>query len=126
MQITMNDMAVINQVFSAHKDDKMPIKVAYKFNKILKSTEEDIKFFQEKYREILFKYCQKQENGNLFIDEKGNFIVDKENTEAYTKEMNDLLTTKIDIPDTCTFNLDELDNLELTLQEVNALDSLIK
>lgn len=125
MQITMNDMTVINQILGEHKNDKMPIKTAYKFNKLLMSMENDFKFFQDKYREIIMKYARKKDDGELYIDENNNFIVDNEFTEAYANEMNELFSTKIDVPD-LTFTLDELENIEITIQEVGALDSIIK
>lgn len=125
MQITMNDMTVINQILGEHKNDKMPIKTAYKFNKLLMSMENDFKFFQDKYREIIMKYARKKDDGELYIDENNNFIVDNEFTEAYANEMNELFSTKIDVPD-LTFTLDELENIEITIQEVGALDPIIK
>ena len=124
MQITMNDMAAINQVLNEHRNDKMPIKTAYKFNKLLTSFESDFKFFQEKYREILFKYCNKNEDGSLFINDSGDFIVEKENTEKYTADMTDLLSTLVEIPE-IKFTLDELDGIEITVQEAASLKSII-
>jgi len=124
MQITMNDMAAINQVLNEHRNDKMPIKTAYKFNKLLTSFESDFKFFQEKYREILFKYCNKNEDGSLFINDSGDFIVEKENTEKYTADMTDLLSTPVEIPE-IKFTLDELDGIEITVQEAASLKSII-
>lgn len=125
MQITMNDMVAINQILSEHKNDKMPPRTAYKFYKILSSFENDFAFFQAHYKEIIEKYAEKDESGELKIDSSNNFTIPKENVADYAKEMGELLDTEIEVPN-YTFTLDELDMLDITIQEASSLDSIIK
>ncbi len=125
MRITMNDMVAINQILGEHKNDKMPLKTAYKFSKILTSFENDFTFFQEHYKEIIEKYAEKEDNGELKLDAANNFTISKENVQAYTTEMNELLNTEIEIPD-YTFTLDELNILDITIQEAVSLNSIIQ
>jgi uncharacterized protein YnzC (UPF0291/DUF896 family) len=77
----------------------LPLKVAYKLNKIRKATEKESEFYSEKFQEILNNYAKKDKNGELVFSEEGDQIMIKE-----------------DMIDECNKALTDLQNLEVQIE----------
>lgn len=76
----------------------LPLKAAYKLNKIKKTVEKEGDFYGEKFQEILDKYAKKDENGELVFSEDGNQIMIKDDAiEECNKELNELQNLEIQI-----------------------------
>ena len=56
----------------------LPLKAAYKLNKIRKAVEKEGEFYSEKFQEILNDYAKKDENGELVFSENGDQIMIKD------------------------------------------------
>lgn len=112
--------------YNVVKDQKIPIKTAYKLSRLAKSIETEIQFYQEKLREIIQKHAILDENGQpVFTEENGGVkLIEGHETECYT-EMQELQDLDVEIPD-ITFTLDEFANVELTLDEMNNFMSFIQ
>ena len=100
----------------------LPLKGAYKLNKIKKAIEKESEFYQEKFQEIVDTYAQKDDNGELVFSEDGNQIMIKEGmVEECNKELEDLQSLEVEI-ETYGLSLEDLgDNLECTTSELEAL-----
>ena len=80
------------QFYDRIKDEQMPILTAYKLLKIYKQAKEDESFYYSKVREILNKYGQLDEQGNLIPIANGTGVKLKEGVEAdCAKELNELM-----------------------------------
>ncbi len=77
----------------------LPLKVAYKLNKIRKAVEKEGEFYSEKFEEILNNYAKKDENGDLVFSKEGDQILIKE-----------------DMIDECNSALTALQNLEVQIE----------
>lgn len=76
----------------------LPLKSAYKLNKIRKAIEKESDFYGEKFQEILDKYAQKDENGELVFSDNGDQILIKDDMiEECNKELSDLQNLEIQI-----------------------------
>lgn len=106
------------------KSTPMPLRLSYKFSKFLSKIEKDNEFFIEKTREIVFKYAEKDENGN-FVEYEGNVKVIPENIPFANKELDEL--NNIEVEDiNITFTLDELESLSITPEILQPLLPFIK
>lgn len=105
--------------YNVVKDQKMPIKTAYKLSRLAKSIETEIQFYQEKLREIIQKHAILDEEGQPVFTEGKEAVklIEGHETECYT-EIQELQDLDVEIPD-ITFTLDEFANVELTLDEMN-------
>ena len=103
-------------------DTTLPLKGAYKLNKIKKSVEKENEFYIEKFQEIINTYAKKNENGELVFSDDGNQIIIKDGmVEECNKALNELqeLTVEIenyglkieDLGETITCTPDELEAL---------------
>lgn len=107
------------------KEQKMPMSLAYKLSKLYRKSKEDETFYQEKLREILYKYGELDEQGNLIpIDDgKGIKIKPDQQTECLA-DINELQDTISDIQfDPLT--LDELKDLEVAPSDIEGIIEFI-
>lgn len=106
------------------KSQEMPLRLSYKFSKLLSKIEKDSEFFTEKTREVILKYAEKDENGDLVQTEDGNVRIQTGKIEEANKammELNDIEVEDINI----TFTLDELESLSIAPEVLQPLLPLI-
>ena len=100
----------------------LPLKGAYKINKIKKAVEKEGEFYTEKFQEIVDTYAKKDDDGNLVYSEDGSQIMIKDGmVEECNKALADLQELEVEI-ENYNFTLDDLgENLECTPEELEAL-----
>ena len=100
----------------------LPLKGAYKINKIKKAVEKESEFYQEKFQEIVDQYAQKDENGEVVFSEDGNQIMIKDGlVEECNKALTDLQELEVEV-DNYGLTLDDLgEDVECTPEELEAL-----
>lgn len=124
MKISLDNLVALVNFIELHKNEKISFQLAYKFNKILAQTECDIKFFREKYGELLLEYSIKNDNNEPII-EKDNIKIDPERIGIFNEKMLELLSTEIDFPD-IYFNFSELECFKISISELKPLMDFIK
>lgn len=98
---------------------------ARKFQKFIKLTDDDEKFFVDKRAELIAKYAKVNENGE-FIVENGSYTFTDENFAEFSKQFNELNQIEVEIPDTVKVDESELEKISFTIEEVSIIDFLIK
>ena len=100
----------------------LPLKGAYKINKIKKAVEKEGEFYTEKFQEIVDTYAKKDDDGNLVYSEDGSQIMIKDGmVEECNKALADLQDLEVEI-ENYNLTLDDLgENLECTTEELEAL-----
>ena len=100
----------------------LPLKGAYKLNKIKKAVEKEGEFYTEKFQEIVDTYAKKDDDGNLVYSEDGTQIMIQDGmVEECNKALADLQELEVEI-ENYNLTLDDLgENLECTPEELEAL-----
>lgn len=100
----------------------IPLKIAYKLNKLKKVVEVEAEFYGGKFQEIIDAYAKKDENGNIVFSEDGDQIMIAEGKiEECNKALDDLQNLMVEI-DNCNLTIDDFgDNMECTAEELEAL-----
>lgn len=100
----------------------LPLKGAYKLNKIKKAIEKESEFYQEKFQEIVDTYARKDDDGNLVFSEDGNQIMIKDGmVEECNKALEDLQELEVQV-ENYGLTLEDLgDDVECTPEELEAL-----
>lgn len=98
----------------------MPMRLAYKFSKFSSKIEEDYNFFIKKTREIIFKYAQVDENGQIQYNENGNIMIKQDCISQTNQELQELEEIEIETPD-IIFTLDELESLSISPADLQCL-----
>lgn len=109
-------------------DTKLPIKLAYAISLNLKECQSAFEVFSEKQRELLDQYAERDENGEIIIDDIGVALKDG---EAYGKQAEELAELEADL-NISTVPFDVLDKLDddkydsLSAKQLNALDFMLE
>lgn len=121
----MYEILDFSKVYNSIKDEKMSIKTAYKLNKLIKKIEEENNFYNIKFHEIIEQYAEKNDQGEYqYIDENSIKIKEGKEQECY-KKVSELQNLEIETPN-ITFSIEELGNINLTIDTVNMLMPFIE
>ena len=122
VNVTMDQIIAFRNNGDFFAGTTLPLKGAYKINKIKKAVEKESEFYQEKFQEIVDQYARKDENGEVVFSEDGNQIMIKEGmVEECNKALEDLQGLEVEI-DNYGLILDDLgEDAECTPEELEAL-----
>lgn len=99
--------------------EKVPVKLSFAVVKNFNKLQAAYKDYDESRRALIEEYSEK--------DEKGEIIPDKiadENAEKWNKEINELLDIEVDV-DIHTVGIDVIENLQLSVSDVAAIEFMI-
>lgn len=97
---------------------------AYAIAKILKAADAEMTNFNETRMDLIKKYGEKDENGELKTDENGNVHIPDEVLNTFSIELQELLGTKVEI-NANKIRMSDLENVEFTPSEMAQLDEFI-
>lgn len=100
-------------------------RTAFQISKLLKKLEEELDLFNKTRVEIIKKYGEKDDNGELKTDDNGNVKIVEESVNAFNQEMLDLLNQEIEI-NANPITLDDLENINFTPAEITTLMPFIQ
>ena len=122
VDVTMEQVIAFRNTMNIFNNYKLPLKVAYKMNKLKKAVEAEGEFYMNKFQEIVSTYGQHDENGDLVFSEDGEQILIKDGmVEECNKAIADLQTLTVSV-DNCNLSIDDFgDELECTPEELEAL-----
>lgn len=105
---------------------KLPLKTTYKFTRLMKRAEEEVAFYQEKFQEIIAEYGEKGEDGQYKLTPDGMSIVIVAGKEAECNQrLFELRNLDVSI-EGIKFSIDELEGINVSIQELSCLMSLIE
>ena len=100
-------------------------RTAFQISKLLKKLEEELDLFNKTRVEIIKKYGEKDDNGELKTDDNGNVKIVEESASVFNQEMLDLLNQEIEI-NANPIALDDLENINFTPAEITILIPFIQ
>lgn len=120
--ITMRQIIDFRNNEGFFADVNLPLKGAYKINKIRKAVEKEGEFYSSKFQEIVNTYAKKDDNGNIVFSEDGEqIIIQDDKIEECNQALSELQKLEIEI-DNCNLTIEDLgENLECTPDELDAL-----
>ena len=122
VNVTMDQIIAFRNNGDFFSNTTLPLKGAYKLNKIKKAVEKEGEFYTEKFQEIVNTYAKKDENGQLVFSEDGNQIMIKDGmVEECNQALEDLQDLEVQI-ENYGLTLEDLgENVECTPDELEAL-----
>lgn len=126
MKIKMYQILEFENTYNKLKNEKMSIKTAYKFSKLAREIENERFFYQTKLQSIIETYGEKDDEGNFVLTEDKNGVqIKKGEIEKCQREVAELSNLDIEI-NGVEISIEELENFELTLQDMEILVPFIK
>ena len=122
MKLKMQSVLGFATFYEAVGNGKLPIKTAYKLNKLTKAIDSEITFYREKLQAIINEFAELDEKGNPIPTEDGNGVKLRPESEADCyAAVCELQDIEVELPD-ITFTFDEFDNTQLTMTEFAAAE----
>ena len=122
VNVTMDQIIAFRNAGDIFADYKLPLKVAYKLNKLKKAIEVEGEFYGSKFQEIVDTYAKKDENGQVVFSDDGNQIMIQDGKiEECNQALEDLQTLTVEI-DNCNLTIDDFgDDIQCTPEDLEAL-----
>ena len=121
-KVTMEQVIAFRNNNEFFSSANLPLKGAYKLNKIRKAVDKEAEFYSEKFQQILEDYAKKDEEGNLVFSEDGNQImIQDDKIIECNKALEDLQSLEVEI-DTFNLTIEDLgEGIECTPDQLDAL-----
>lgn len=122
VKVTMEQIIAFSNNGDFFSSATIPLKGAYKLNKIKKAVEKEGEFYTEKFKEIVDTYAQKDEKGDLvYSEDKTQILIKDGMVKECTQALEDLQTLEVEI-ENYGLSLEDLgENIECTPEELEAL-----
>ena len=120
------DIVGARKVISTKATEILEFRLAYKFAKFIKLTNDDEEFYAKHQKELIEQYCKKDDEGNIIPDESGRYQFDNDNVKLLNEKLKELADTDIEIPENLKFSEEELTALKFSIEEALSLSDLIK
>ena len=122
----LSKVVEFHNLYSTLKEKEMPVLVAYKLNQIEDVCDKNNKFFEEKTRDIINKYAEKDSDGKpLFTEDQKSVRIQQDFIDTCVKELQELSEIDVDVPD-IKIDINDLNDIKITVAEMGALMPFIK
>ena len=122
VNVTMDQIIAFRNAGDIFGDYKLPLKVAYKLNKLKKAVEVEGEFYSNKFQEIVDTYAKKDENGQVvFSDDGSQIMIQDDKIDECNQALDDLQELTVEI-DNCNLTIDDFgEDVECTPEDLEAL-----
>ena len=121
MQIQLKQLLNFSQFFEEIKNEKLPLRTAYKLSQLNREIQTHEEFYREKLNSIISQYGEYDEGGNPIFTEDGRGVRLRPGTEQQCySEIRELDNFEITLPN-LTFSFNDFPNIELTLTQMEIL-----
>ena len=117
IKIKLNDVVNATETFTKIMQQSFKGSLAFKIARLARELDKEMQTFNEERQKIIQKYGNKDENGELIVDENGNVKFDNANIAEINQEFSSLLETELEI-NADKLPMDSIDNFEITPQEM--------
>lgn len=124
IEVQVKDIVNSAEIFSALSQKKLNMRMAYQLAKIIKEVQKEFELFQETRMKLIYEYAERNEDGQLKVDENNNFTIPKEKIQNFQKELNELLEMQVELQIN-KINLDELEDIEFTPMDLIKIEKFI-
>ena len=113
------------ELYQKLRNQSMPIRLAYKLNKLKNKLSKEAEFYEESFNKILAQYAERDDSQNFKISEDGTgIVIQKEFIKICKEKIKELDELEIVLTDG-SFTFEELEGLTLTPAELSCIESLI-
>lgn len=120
IEATLKDIIEAQSALKNLKNTSMRARPAFLLARIIREVDKEIENEHASHIELIKKYGDKDENGQLIVNEDGNYTIPQEELEGYFKEYQELLQTVVNL--NCDYiNLADIEEAIITPEEIQRL-----
>lgn len=124
IKVTVKEVVIANQILNKLKQNYFNGKVAFVLARIIREIQKENEIFELTRMEIINRYADKDEEGNLLQTENGGVHIAEDQLPKCNSELSDMLSTTIEL-NIEPIKEEWLANAELTLEEAIALEPFV-
>lgn len=124
IKVKISDLLNGTDALKKLSETELKAKLAWQVGRLLKAADAEIQSFNEARLNLIKKYGEKDENGELITDENDNCKITQESISDFTNELNELVESEIEI-NANKINIDSLGDKEFTPSEISQLEVFI-
>lgn len=121
----MYEILDLQVLYNSISNIKLPLKTTYKFARLMRIAEEEIAFYQKKFKEIIEEYGVKEDGNYKFSADGQSIIILPGKENECNEKVFELRNLEIPI-EGITFTIEELDGIDVSISELSCLMSLIE
>ena len=99
-------------------------KLAWSIARLLKAAEAEIQSFNDTRMNLIKKYGEKDENGELITDESGNCKIQADDVDIFGKELNELVESEVEI-NANKIKMNLLEDIDFTPSDMAVLEPFV-
>lgn len=122
--VKISNLLNSTEVLQKLSKTQLKAKTAWQVSKVLKLAEEEMQTFNDTRMEVLKKYAEKDENGELITDENNNCKIIPDKISEFNDELTELLENNIEL-NVNKINIEDLNDIDFTPAEMNSLEAFI-
>ena len=124
IKVKISDLLNSTEALQKLAGTELKAKLAWQVGRILKSADAEIQSFNDTRMNLIKKYGEKDEAGELVTDDNGNCKIPNESLAMFSSELNELVDAEIEI-NANKIAIDSLDDKEFTPAEMSQLEVFI-
>lgn len=122
--MTLNDIFNAVPALREISTKEFPGSVTFKIARLIRELDKEIQLFDEERSKIANKYGEKDENGNLVIQEGGNIKILDNKIQDCNEELQALFNTQVEI-NANKLPVDIFDSIEMTPTQAMNLEAIV-
>jgi len=124
--ITIKISDLLNSTDALSKLAKINLKArpAFYASKLIKAADAEIQEFNDTRLNLIKKYGEKDENGELITDDKGNCKIMPDSVSTFQQELKELIDVEIEL-NVDKIKIEDIENIELTPEDMTILEKFI-
>ena len=127
MKLSLFEINEMNKTIQLLSSQKLPLKGAFKLNQISNIINENIKFYSDKFTEIVQQYSKKDENGKPMLDDsKMNILIQEDKIDECKDAIEQLNKLEVELDDKFTITLNDLGDIECSVQDLQGLTPIVR
>lgn len=124
IKVTIEQVLKINPILSKLATQSYAGRVAFALARLAREVAKEVEVFDNTRMELVKKYADKDEGGEVIVNENGNVHITDENLACCNKELNEVLVTEIEL-NANKMPIGWFENIELTIEEALALEVFV-
>lgn len=124
IKVTIADLLNSTETLQKLSQKDFKAKLAWSIARLLKSAEAEIQSFNETRMNLIKKYGEKDENGELITDDNGNCKIPNANMVEFNDELKDMLDAEVEI-NANKLSIDLLEDIEFTPSDMAVLEPFV-
>lgn len=122
--VKLSDLVNSTETLQKLAQKSFKAKLAWSIARLLKAADTEIQGFQDARLNLIKKYGEKDENGNLVSDDKGNCKIPPEFTADFNTEFAELINSEVEI-NANKIKIELLEDIDFTPSEMAILEPFV-